>query len=133
MSTRKRDGWTNMTRRLLSVGLVLAILSTLCTGALAATATASDMRLVSTTGTVTVKNANDKALSVRSNMKLYNGYTVTTGGKSYAYISLDSTKAVKLDASTQVEVRKQGNKLELLVCSGQLFFHVTAPSPPIRP
>ena len=60
-------------------------------------------------------------------MKLYSGYTISTSAKSYAYVSLDSTKVVKLDASTKVEVRKSGSKLELLVSSGELFFNVSAP------
>ena len=34
---------------------------------------------------------------------------------------------MKLDASTKVEVRKSGSKLELLVSSGELFFNVSAP------
>lgn len=59
---------------------------------------------------------------MRTNMKLY-----SAGTQSYAYISLDSSKAVKLDANTKVQVRKQGSKLELLVTSGKLFFNVKAP------
>ena len=79
------------------------------------------MRLQSTTGTVSLKNASGKSVSVREGMKLYSGYTISTSAKSYAYVSLDSTKVVKLDASTKVEVRKSGSKLELLVSSGELF------------
>ena len=108
----------------LAFALVFGLLSTAIS---AETATAADMRLQSTTGTVSLKNASGKSVSVREGMKLYSGYTISTSAKSYAYVSLDSTKVVKLDASTKVEVRKSGSKLELLVSSGELFFNVSAP------
>ena len=110
--------------------LLLATLLLLCaaTPAWAAeTATATDMRLESVEGTATLKNLNGKEISYREGMKLYNGYSITTKEKSYAYVSLDGSKVVKLDACTQVELRKNGNKLELLLHSGQLFFNVSSP------
>lgn len=90
-------------------------------------AEAKDMRLEATEGTVTLKNSSGKSLSVREGMKLYSGYTLKTSAKSYAYVTLDSSKVVKLDANSEVEVRKDGSKLELLVSSGELFFNVTSP------
>lgn len=108
----------------MAFALVFGLLSTAIS---AETATAADMRLQSTTGTVSLKNASGKSVSIREGMKLYSGYTISTSAKSYAYVSLDSTKVVKLDASTKVEVRKSGSKLELLVSSGELFFNVSAP------
>lgn len=62
------------------------------------TASATDMRLEAVEGTVKLQNANGKALSVREGMKLYIGYALNTELESYAYISLDNTKAVKIDA-----------------------------------
>ena len=93
----------------------------------AATATATDMRLESTEGTVSIQNANGRAVSLRDGMKLYSGYTVSTGAKSYAYISLDDSKVVKLDANSEAEIRKQDSNLEILVKSGNLFFNVKQP------
>lgn len=90
-------------------------------------AEAKDMRLEATEGTVTLKNSSGKSLSVREGMKLYSGYTLKTSAKSYAYVTLDSSKVVKLDANSEVEVRKDGSKLELLVSAGELFFNVTSP------
>ena len=90
-------------------------------------AEAKDMRLEATEGTVTLKNSSGKSLSVREGMKLYSGYTLKTSAKSYAYVTLDSSKVVKLDANSEVEVRKDGSKLELLVNAGELFFNVTSP------
>ena len=66
------------------------------------------MRLESVEGIATLTNANGKTLSVRAGMKLYSGYTIATDAQSYAYVSLDSSKVVKLDANSQVEIRKQG-------------------------
>lgn len=112
------------------LGFILAfvlVFGLLSTAIAAESATATDMRLQSTTGTVSLKNASGKSVSIRTGMKLYSGYTLSTSSKSYAYVSLDSTKAVKLDASTKVQVKKSGSKLELLVSSGKLFFNVSAP------
>ena len=60
-------------------------------------------------------------------MRLYSGTKIKTSEGSYAYISLDSGKAVKLGASSESEVRKSGKKLELNLLSGELFFDVTVP------
>ena len=115
-------------RMLLGFVLAFALVFGLLSAAIfAETATAADMRLQSASGTVSVKNASGKSVSIREGMKLYSGYTLSTSSKSYAYASLDSTKVVKLDASTKVQVKKSGSKLELLVSSGKLFFNVSAP------
>lgn len=117
-----------MKQRILSLLAVLCLMSSLTLPALAAeSATATTLRLTSTEGTVTLTNQNGKSLSQREDMKLYNGYTVTTDAASYAYISLDDTKAVKLDASSSAQVKKNGKQLEVLLKSGNLFFNVTAP------
>lgn len=115
-------------RMLLGFVLAFALVFGLLSAAIfAETATAADMRLQSASGTVSVKNASGKSVSIREGMKLYSGYTLSTSSKSYAYVSLDSAKVVKLDASTKVQVKKSGSKLELLVSSGKLFFNVSAP------
>ena len=115
-------------RMLLGFVLAFALVFGLLSAAIfAETATAADMRLQSASGTVSVKNASGKSVSIREGMKLYSGYTLSTSSKSYAYVSLDSSKVVKLDASTKVQVKKSGSKLELLVSSGKLFFNVSAP------
>lgn len=128
-NTKEYAALNRGTLRLL-LGFVLAfalVFSLLSAAIFAETATAADMRLQSTTGTVSLKNASGKSVSIREGMKLYSGYTLSTSSKSYAYVSLDSSKVVKLDASTKVQVKKSGSKLELLVSSGKLFFNVSAP------
>ena len=116
-------------RRILA--FVLAAL--LCLSVLPGTARAAEdakaatVRLASTTGTVTVKDAGGQSKTVRKDMRLYSGYTVATGAKSSALLSLDDTKSVKLDASAAVEVRKSGTKLEVVVSSGNIYFDVAKP------
>lgn len=88
--------------------------------------TASTMRLAKTEGTVEVSAAGKK-LTILEEMKLHSGYTVSTGEKSYAGISLDDEKAVKIDALSETEVRKKGKKLELLLNSGSLLCDVKQP------
>ena len=113
-------------KRMLSILMALLLLWSLALPA-AAAETASTLRLEKTEGTVKVSNASGKSVSITEGMRLYSGYTIATGKNSYAYVSLDSTKAVKLDASSKVEVQKSGKKLELMLISGELFFNVTAP------
>ena len=110
--------------------LFLAALTFCMTAFLASaaeSATAATMQLAKTEGTVTVTNSSGRSLTNRDNMRLYNGYHVETKAKSYAWISLDSSKLTKVDAVSKVELRKSGKKLELLLSSGNLFFNVTSP------
>ena len=108
----------------LSVALALGCMST----ALAAeTATATNMRLTKTEGTVTITNSSGRGVSILKNLLLRSGYRIQTEKSSYAWISLDGTKLVKTDAVSDVEIRKSGKKLEVLVNEGSLFFDVTEP------
>ncbi|MCI8687435.1 MAG: hypothetical protein HFF57_03845, partial [Lawsonibacter sp.] len=52
---------------------------------------------------------------------------VGTQEKSYAWIDLDRVKLTKLDADSQIEINKEGKKLEIDVKTGSLFFNVTEP------
>ena len=58
-------------------------------------------------------------------MKLFNGYQLETAQQSYAWFEADSAKLFKMDAVSNLEVRKKGKKSELLLNSGNLFFNVT--------
>ena len=90
-------------------------------------AAATTMRLERTERTVSLTGKNEKSLVITEGMKLASGNTLTTKAKSYAYISLDDKKAVKLDGSSSAEVQKSGKKLEVLLNSGKLFFNVKVP------
>ena len=115
-------------KKFLTFLLTLAmVVSMLPATAFAANNTATTMRLAKTQGTVAVTNATGKQVKQTGNMKLYNGYKIKTGAKSYAWISLDNTKAAKLDANSVVSVQKSGQKLTLYLSSGNLFFNVKDP------
>jgi len=115
-------------KRILSILLVLLFaFQTAVPGLAAEQAAGTTIRLGETSGTVTVASGTGQAQTVRKDMRLYNGYTVSTGADSSAYISLDGTKAVKLDASSKAELRQSGTKLEVCLLAGNLFFNVTQP------
>lgn len=103
-----------MKRRVSALLLTLCLTLGLISPALAAESAAT-IRLSKTTGTVSVSKSSGKALTLMSDMRLYNGYHVTTNAKSYAWMNLDDTKLIKEDASSEVEVRKDGKKLEVNV------------------
>ena len=86
------------------------LFSSTITASAAQSAKAATLRLEKTQGTVTVTNASGTNKKATQNMKLLSGYTVSTGKASYAYISLDDSKAIKLDASSKVSVHKAGKK-----------------------
>ena len=114
-------------RRTASLWMALLLVWSLMLPAAAETAAAATLRLEKAEGTVTVSTAAGRTVSTTDGMRLYSGYVLETGTDCYAYVSLDSTKAVKLDASSRGEVSKSGKKLELKAVSGKLFFNVTAP------
>ena len=115
-------------KKLFSLFLIGILLLAMALPVFAAdTAKAADMRLVKTEGTVKVKNAVGIAKKVKDDMKLYSGYVISTEKKSYAYISLDKSKAVKVDAQSTVKIKKSGKKLEVTVQKGKLLFDVSEP------
>lgn len=122
--TKKKQEYV---RRAITALLTVCMLFCQAIPAMADEAKATTMRLSKTEGTVSVSNHNGKTISLIKEMKLYDGYHVKTEESSYAWIALDDTKAVKLDAVSEVEVQQKGKKLELLLNSGSLFFNVTAP------
>ena len=93
--------------------------------ALADEAVASTMRLARTEGTVTVTNKNGRDMGTMADMKLFSGYQMATAQSSYAWITLDDSKLIKLDAVSEAEIQKKGKDLEVLLNSGNLFFNVT--------
>ena len=111
------------TKRLTALALSLALLLTSCGGG----ASATSMHLRKTEGTVGVSDSEGKELTPKSNLGLYSGYQVGTQEKSYAWIDLDRVKLTKLDADSQIEINKEGKKLEIDVKTGSLFFNVTEP------
>lgn len=87
----------------------------------------SAMRLTKTEGTVEVLNGNGETISPAENVELSNGCRMETGEESHAWIALDGVKTVKLDKESGIEVQKDGEKTEVIVSSGGVFFNVTKP------
>ncbi len=118
--------------KLFQKALALLLALSLCWSAAPAlaaevSAAASAVQLSRTEGTVAVTNSGGKALTQLADMRLYNGNHVATEAESYAWITLDSTKLHKLDAVSEMELRKNNKKLEVLLNKGNLFFNVTKP------
>ena len=114
-------------KRLLCVLLACTLMIAPVTPASASTARATTMKLEKKEGTVTLKTQSGTSLRITNGMRLYNGNSLSTGKSSYAYISLDSSKAVKLDQNSSATLRQSGSNLELLTKSGKLFFNVSKP------
>ena len=93
----------------------------------AATASAKTMKLNTYQGKVTIQNAKGSSKKTTKGMRLLKGDKVATAAKSNAYIELDSTKAVKMDENTKVQLLQSGKDLELVAQSGNLFFNVKKP------
>ena len=84
----------------------------------------TDLRLTAIEGSVELNDSEGETFSVQEGMRLHSGDILSTGSQSYAYVTLDNTKVVKLDASTQVQIVKDGRHLDLTVSVGKLFFNV---------
>ncbi len=87
------------------------------------------MQLMKMEGDVSITNDRGKDIFFLEKMRLYSGYHVETHEASYAWINLDGAKLTKLDAVSEMEVRKSsdGDDLEILLNSGKMFFNVTEP------
>ncbi|MDR0857831.1 MAG: FecR family protein, partial [Oscillospiraceae bacterium] len=119
-----------MKKRLFAIVLAVLIVLPFIASASAAdteSTVAVTLKLEAVDGTAAVANKAGKKLTITKSMKLFNGYSVATAAESYAYLNLDNTKAVKMDASSKIELRESGKKLEALLKSGNLFFNVSKP------
>ncbi len=90
-------------------------------------ATADIMRLELFEGDVYIKNGDGQDLEPFAGMRLQSGYSVETGADGFAFISLDSSKAIKLDASSASTIDYDGKDLLITLTFGELFFNVTSP------
>lgn len=88
-------------------------------------AKASNMKVESYEGKVTLKNSKGKAKSIKTGTRLLNGDNLSTNSESLANILLDSTKAVLVEESSSVSVKQAGKELDLTVDKGSVFFDVS--------
>lgn len=124
---RYEHGQKRTARILTSVAVACVLVIMTVIPSSAATARATTMKLEKTEGTATLKTQNGTARKISNGMHLYSGNTLATAASSYAYVSLDGSKAVKLDEKTTTTLRQSGKQLELLAKSGKLFFNVSSP------
>jgi hypothetical protein len=87
-------------------------------------AQSGNIHLTKAEGTVSLTNPDGKELSIIENMQLFSGNAVATGLESYAYLSLESLRAAKLDADSSVRVEQNKANLDLYLDQGNLFFNV---------
>lgn len=110
---------------IIATALVCVMLGILCIPAKADNVAASSMKLLRTEGTVAVLDKNQASVSLFKGMKLQNGYEIATSTASYAWINLDDTKLIKLDALTNVGVEQNGKNLTLTLNSGKILVDVS--------
>lgn len=83
------------------------------------------IRLEAFEGVVSVTSGTGKKINASEKMRIFNGYNVKTDSSSYAYLSLDDKKVVKLDKNTEVNIKKSWFSNKVVVLSGTIFFNVT--------
>lgn len=116
-----------MRKKLFRRNLFLLLITVMLLSASCGKNRAATMKLIKTDGEVGVENEKGKSVDLIKNLGLYNGYGIGTQTKSFAWIDLDDTKLTKMDEKSDVDIIKDGKKLELVVNSGGLFFNVTKP------
>lgn len=116
-----------MKRKTYTKLIVLLFVMLLCCAACTSKAIATTMHLIKTLGTVDVADNNGDDVAIVDDLGLYNDYQVDTQDASYAWINLDDVKLTKMDECSDVTIQKEGQKLEIFVNSGSLFFNVTEP------
>ncbi len=114
-------------KKILSLIIAIALICAIVIPILAADGVGTTIRLGQTKGIVAVRNASGNFRSARKDMRLYNGYSVQTAYSSQAYMTLDDTKAAKLDSLSKAEVKKSGKQLEIKLQTGKLYFGVDKP------
>ncbi len=87
--------------------------------------TAVMMRLQRLVGTVNLYDENGKEQSVKEQMRLSSGQSITTGDESLIMLSLDETKLITMEENSKAEVHAKGKALEFDLKEGNLFFNVT--------
>lgn len=112
---------------LVCILMVLMMAGLFSMAAQAAKNKATTIRLVRTEGNVTIKNSKREELVQTLDMRLYSGDHQITDSASYAWMSLDDSKAVKIDENSETELRKRWRKLEVLLDSGSVYFNVSVP------
>ena len=115
-----------MKRKLVPIVLCMALVLSSVATAFADTSqgTAATLRLEKAEGKVAITKTGGKSVTVKEGIRLYDGYELKTDKNSAAYVSLDSERAIMLNASTDVTIKKNGKKLEIMLKSGTVLVNV---------
>lgn len=114
-----------ITRFFAMTGIILSLLATTVPAQAAEGTATQGMRLSKTQGIVAVFDTENKPQKAISNMKLPSGYNIATSAASYAWINLDDTKLVEMDALSKVKVTSTGKNHVVDVTLGKAFFDVS--------
>ncbi len=90
-------------------------------------ADATNMRLEKIVGSVVVKNEQGEEITSSEGMRLNSGYEIITSELSFAYISLDDDKALKLDENSDAKIENDSKNLLITLIDGYLYYNVTKP------
>ncbi len=116
----------NTCKRLLGLFLACTMFLSVCIDTVAAEEpTAATIRLTKTEGTVTAKDKSGADLTAAGGMRLFSGSSLETAARSYAWLSLDDTKAVKLDEQSSALITKNGKNLDVTLNKGNLYFDIS--------
>lgn len=83
-----------------------------------------EMRLETYTGQVTLFQGTETKPIVEG-ARLISQDQLETFLSSYAYLSLDSSKALRMNETSLIEIQQEGQLLDIYVKNGSLFFHVS--------
>lgn len=120
-----------MLKNRLIAGFTAAMLAVLTVLGLARPAEAAGsytpetIRVEGTLGTVTASDRENNGFSAADGMKLTSGSTITTGSDGYAWLKLDDTKALKLNADSQVLITKYQSNYDVTVNKGSVLFDIS--------
>lgn len=87
-----------------------------------AQAAETDVHLIKAEGTVDVAGPGGRGLVRIANMKLSGGHQVRTGEDSRVWIGMGDQAEVRLEAEGELEVRTAGDRAEILLKAGSLYF-----------
>lgn len=86
--------------------------------------TAVTMRIERLVGTVNLYVEGSET-SIKEKMRLKSGQSITTAGESLIMVSLDDTKLMTMEETSEAEIKTRGKKLLFNLLSGNLYFNVT--------
>ncbi len=88
-------------------------------------ATAVEMRIQKTVGSVKLTNDKGEEQTLMEKMRLASGNALITAKESLANVSLDDTKLVTIEESSKVQIKGNSQNLEIHCLEGNLFINVT--------